>query len=118
MSDATHVAVLVVETCWTTAEASQGLARLVSPSYVHHGVLGDGSLDDVTAGLRYVDSVFAERLYVVDHVVEGDGIVAAYLRWSATRVATGERVDGRGAYHCRVVDGLITEDWDVFFPMS
>ena len=39
------------------------------------------------------------------------------IEWTAIRVADGRAVDGRGAYHCRVADGLVHEDWDVFSPM-
>jgi hypothetical protein len=46
----------------------------------------------------------------------GGLVTAGYLRWRGTRRDDGSAVDGRGAYHCRIEDGRVAEDWDVFFP--
>ncbi len=68
--------------------------------------------------MEYVGTVFAGRRYQVVHLIREGSLVAAYLTWTATRRADGSAVDGRGAYHCRLADGLIAEDWDAFFPAS
>ena len=73
-------------------------------------------LDGFAKGLEWVDSIFADRRYRVEHVVAEEGTVAAFLSWTATRRSDGAAVEGRGAYHCRLEDGLVAEDWDVFFP--
>jgi hypothetical protein len=45
-------------------------------------------------------------------------LAGAFTTWRATRRADGSAVSGFGAYHCRIVDGLIREDWDVFYPLA
>ena len=108
----------IVEDCWTDAVGVERMRAMVAPDYVHHSVVGDWTFDQFAAGLAWVDSVFSGRHYVVEHVLVDGELVAAYLRWSATRRSDGSAVDGRGAYHARLVDGAVREDWDVFHPMS
>lgn len=108
----------LVEECWTTAGGLERMAKLIAPGYVHHTPFGDGGFDDFSAGLRYVDGVFADRRYSVVHLVDDGELVAAYLTWTATRVTDGSAVVGSGAYHCRIVDGVVAEDWDAFFPSA
>jgi predicted SnoaL-like aldol condensation-catalyzing enzyme len=108
----------LVEECWNTAGGLERMATLIAPRYVHHTPFGDGGFDDFGAGLRYVDGLFADRRYSVVHLVDDGVLVAAYLTWTATRVTDGSAVVGSGAYHCRIVDGLVEEDWDAFFPSA
>lgn len=56
--------------------------------------------------------------YQVMHLVNDGDLTAAFIAWSGVRQSDGSAVHGRGAYHCRLDDGLIAEDWDVFFPSS
>ena len=108
----------VVETCWSDDAGLERMSGLVSPDYVHRSVAGDGPFEDFVAGMHWVGTVFTDRVYrVLDVVVDGDR-AAARLEWSAVRVADRSRVTGRGAYHCTVREGLVVEDWDLFFPMS
>jgi predicted SnoaL-like aldol condensation-catalyzing enzyme len=108
----------LVERCWSTPAGLELMATLVAPDYVHHTPFGDGDLDDFRAGLRYVDGLFSDRDYRLVHTVDDGHLVAAFLTWTATRVRDGSPVSGSGAYHCRLVDGLVVEDWDAFFPSS
>jgi predicted ester cyclase len=59
--------------------------------------------------------------YTVGPLLTDGSRAAAYLVGQATHQesffgieATGSAVEFRGSYHCRVADGLIAEDWDVF----
>jgi hypothetical protein len=108
----------IVEECWRDADGLERMAALVAPGYVHHTPFGDGGFGDFGAGLSYVDGLFADRRYSMVHLVDDGELVAAYLTWTATRVSDGSAVNGSGAYHCRIVGGLVTEDWDAFFPSS
>jgi ketosteroid isomerase-like protein len=108
----------VVEECWSDEPGVARLGALVAPDYVHHAVVGDWTFAEFAAGLAWVETQFVNRSYVAEHVLVDGDRVAAYVRWTATRVSDGSQVDGRGAYHCRVAEGLVAEDWDVFFPMS
>lgn len=109
---------VVVEECWPGLDGLDRLEQLVAAGYVHHSVVGDVPFEGLRKGLEWVETVFTDRSYRVEHtVVEGD-MVAAYVSWSGTRQADGTRAEGRGTYHCRVAGGLVVEDWDVFFPIS
>jgi len=109
---------VVVEECWPGLAGLDRLQEFVAPDYVHHTPFGDLDFEQFRSGLAYVESVFTNRAYRAEHVlVEGD-LAAAYVSWTATRVADGSAVEGRGAYHCRIAEGLVAEDWDVFFPTS
>jgi SnoaL-like domain len=106
----------IVEECWSDPAGVERMRSLVSSDYVHHSVMGDWTFDQFAAGVEWIDQRIGERCYRVDHIVSGDGLVAAYLRWHGVRRGDGSPVEGRGAYHCRIRDGRILEDWDVFFP--
>ena len=108
----------VVEECWSDpADGAKRMASLVSSDYVHHTPYGDWSLDQFFGGLDWLETHFSDRRYRVRHLVVEGPMVAAFIEWSAVRVADGRPIEGRGAYHCRVMDGLVHEDWDVFSPM-
>ena len=107
-----------MQSCWSDTQGVERMRSLVAPDYVHHTPWGDWTFDQFAAGLDHVGTIFRDRSYEVVHVVADGDVVAALLRWTATRVADGSAVHGDGAYHCRVVDGLVREDWDVFRPMS
>lgn len=110
---------MIVEECWSD---EAGLARMeehLAAGYVHHTAgFGDWDFAGFKQGLEWVDGRFGDRTYAVEHVVVEGDLAAAYLRWSATRRADGTAVTGNGAYHCRIADGRIREDWDLFYPMA
>jgi hypothetical protein len=108
----------VVEGCWSDSGGVERMRGCVASDYIHHTAWGDCDFEQFREGVEWVDSVFADRRYRVEHVVAEDGMVAAFLTWTGTRRADGSAVEGRGAYHCRIADGLIAEDWDVFFPAA
>jgi ketosteroid isomerase-like protein len=116
VSDAAGLVRTVVEECWSDAAGVERMARLVADGYVHHTAFGEWSFERFRAGLEWIDAQIGERRYQVEHVVVDGDMAAAYLRWQGVRRVDGTAVDGRGAYHCRVADGRIVEDWDVFFP--
>ena len=118
MDESAELVRTIVEECWSDAAGIARMRDLVTPAYVHHAVVGDWTFAQFAAGLDWVERQFADRSYVAEHVLVDGERAAAYVRWRATRVADGRPVEGRGAYHCRLVDGLVAEDWDVFFPMS
>lgn len=116
--DHRELARAIVEECWLDDAGLDRMETLIAADYVHHSAFGDVPFEGFRNGLGWVDSVFADRSYRVRHVVVEGDLVAVYLDWSATRRGDGESVEGRGAYHFRLADGLIAEDWDVFFPMN
>lgn len=99
MPDPAELARTIVEECWSDEAGLDRMATLVGPGYVHHSAFGDVPFAGFREGIAWVDGVFADHL-------------------SATRRADGALVEGRDAYHFRIADGRIAEDWDVFFPMS
>jgi SnoaL-like domain len=108
---------MLAEDCWSDDAGAERMRAYIGPGYVHHTVDRDWTFDQWKAGLAWVDGYFADRVYAVQHVVVDGELSAAFLRWRATRRTDGSPVEGTGAYHCRIVDGLIQEDWDVFFPL-
>ncbi|HUK96089.1 MAG TPA: nuclear transport factor 2 family protein [Gaiellaceae bacterium] len=108
----------IVEECWADEAGLDRMESLVAAGYVHHSAFGDVPFAGFREGIAWVDGVFAERSYRVEHIVAEGDLAAVYLTWSATRRADGSAVSGRGAYHLRVTGGRVAEDWDVFFPMS
>ena len=106
---------------WNTHDLD-GLRDLADPGYVHHAMNGaDLDLEGFLAGFRAVLGAFPDVAYRVEHVLTDGDLAAAFLVATATHGGsylgiepTGRRVEIRGAYHCRVRDGRIVEDWDVF----
>ena len=114
----TRIVQTLVEGCWADQAGLDRMAELVAPGYVHHTAWGDWDLSQFLTGMEYVHSLFADRTYRVMHLIDDGTLIAAYLAWSGTRRSDGSLVEGRGAYHCRLEDGLVAEDWDAFFPSA
>jgi predicted SnoaL-like aldol condensation-catalyzing enzyme len=114
--DARTLARTVVEDCWSDPSGLQRMRSLLAAGYVHHTPFGDWTFEQFAQGLEWVESQISERVYRLEHVVVEGDLVATYFRWSGTRTADGSAVEGRGAYHFRLVEGRIDEEWDVFFP--
>lgn len=117
MTDAAELVRMLAEECWSDDAGIEAMSAFVAPDYVHHGLPGDWTFEQWKAGPAWVDGYFANRVYDVQHVLVDGDMAAAFIRWRATRRSDGSPVVGVGAYHCRIVDGLIHEDWDAFFPL-
>ena len=115
-ADPRTLARTVVQECWADPAGVDRMRSLVAADYVHHTPFGDWTFAQFVAGLEWVESQISGRTYRLDHVLVDGDLVATYFGWSGTRTADGSAVDGRGAYHFRLADGRIREDWDVFFP--
>jgi len=107
--------------CWHPDRLS-GLSDLAHVSYVHHTMTGaDVGLDGFLAGIRQVFASFPDIEYEVAHAFADGELAAAYVLGEGTHLgaylgvpATGMTASFRGILHCRVRDGRILEDWDVF----
>lgn len=116
MTDTRELVRTIVEECWSDEAGTEQMRLLVTDGYVHHTPFGDWTFDQFCEGLAWIDGRITERRYRVEHVVVDGDLAAAYISWSGVRRDDAMPVDGRGAYHCRVQDGLVAEDWDVFNP--
>ena len=122
MTPAEGAAVLAAWFDMWNSHAIDRLAELVAPGYVHHAMSGANlDLAGFQQGFRAVLDAFPDVVYTVEHTIVGSDLAAAYLSAVATHggdylgiPATGTRITLRGVYHCRIADGLIIEDWDVF----
>jgi predicted ester cyclase len=102
------------------------MPELAAPGYVHHALTGrDLDLGEFQAGFADVVRAFPDITYRIDHLVADEDRAAVFLVATGTHggdyfliAPTGKKVTFRGAYHCRVTDGLIAEDWDVFDLLS
>lgn len=98
------------------------LSALVTDDYVHHGSGGnDVSFAGFKSGFAGILRAFPDMHYTVVHLLAENDLVAVYLKAQATQSGalfglppSGKHVTMRGVYHCRVRDGRICEDWDVF----
>jgi steroid delta-isomerase-like uncharacterized protein len=97
-------------------------SEAVSSRYVHHAMTGrDLDLEGFRGGFRAIVDAFPDVHYRIEHTVTGQDVAAAYLVSTATHRGpffgippSGQTVTFRGMYHCRIVNGRIDEDWDVF----
>jgi SnoaL-like polyketide cyclase len=71
--------------------------------------------------VAYLSAAFANFEYTLAHILAEGDLVAAYLRASATHhgefmgvPTTGRALEAVVAYHARVNNGRIVEDWDVW----
>jgi predicted ester cyclase len=107
--------------CWSNHDID-GLADFAAADYVHHMMGGqDGNLDAFQAGFAAVVAAFPDITYVTTHVISSHDLVATYVVGTGHHegaflgiAPTGAVATFRGAYHCRIEDQKIAEDWDVF----
>jgi ketosteroid isomerase-like protein len=118
MLDSRELVRTIVEECWSDPAGLERMREHLAEGYVHHTVMGDWTFEQYGRGLEWVDSNIADRTYRVEHILIDGDLAAAYIAWTGTRRADGSHVEGRGAYHCRLEDGRIAEDWDVFYPLQ
>lgn len=98
------------------------LETLVAPNYIHH--TGSGDHVDFAAfqkGFGAILHSFPDMHYTVQHWLAQEDLVAVYLTGKATLQApffgvnpAGQHCTFNGVYHCRIQDGKIVEDWDIF----
>lgn len=94
---------------------------LLAPGYVHHAPRVDLDLEGFRRGAAYLSAAFSDFTYTALHLLAEGDLVAAYLRVRATHrgefmgvPATGRTLEAVVAYHARIHDGRILEDWDVW----
>ena len=98
------------------------LAMLVAPNYVHHGSSGDQiDFRGFQQGFAAVLQAYPDMHYTIVHMLAEGDLVAVYLRAIGTQqgsffdiAPTGHRSTFSGVYHCRIQNGQIVEDWDIF----
>jgi predicted ester cyclase len=98
------------------------LAGLVASNYVHHGSSGDQiNFTGFQQGFAAVLRAYPDMHYTSVHMLAEGDLVAVYLRAIGTQqgpffgiAPTGRRSMFSGVYHCRIQNGQIVEDWDIF----
>lgn len=106
--------------CWNALDW-RAFEALLAPDYVHHAARIDLDLEGFRRGAAGMSAAFADVHYAIDHLLAEGEMVAAYLRVRATHggefmgvPATGRNLEAVVAYHARVRDGRVLEDWDVW----
>lgn len=98
------------------------LATLVAPTYCHHSSSGQ-PLDfaGFCQGFEAVLRAYPDMHYSIVHLIAEGDLVAVYLTATGTQQGTffgiapsGKRSSFAGSYHCRIQNGQIIEDWDIF----
>jgi len=110
---------------WYEPDRVAELRTLLADDYVHHSAVGDLDFDEFAAQLGYLATAFSEPTHTIVHVIAEADLVAAFVTYTALHTgdfagvaATGRRVSTVGAYHCRIADGRIQEDWDAWGLLS
>lgn len=111
----------VIEQYWTSAEGLEELVQYIAPNYVHHTPFGDLTFDQFCYGLGVIRTFSPVLRYSVTHVIAEGDLYVVHLRSVMTHTGavddiapTGKVIECTGAYHCRIVDRKIVEDWDVW----
>lgn len=102
------------------------LGALVAPSYIHHTSSGqDVTFDGFVQGFGWILRAYPDMHYTIEHMLAESDLVAVYLIGQGTLqgeffgvAPAGQASIFRGVYHCRVQDGKILEDWDIFDLMT
>jgi len=109
----------IIEDLWHSRQGLEALAALVAPGYVHHAAIGDYDFEGFRRGLGSFIDACPDVRHVITHLLAEGELVAAHARMTGTHTApfgaiaaTGKTLTLTGAYHCRVVDGRLVEDWD------
>ena len=110
---------------WYEPDRIDQLRTLVADDYVHHGANGDLTFDEFAAQLGYLAAAFSRPSVTIVHVLAEADLVAAFIMYEAVHTgdfagvpATGRKVSTVGAYHCRIADGRVQEDWDAWGLLS
>ncbi len=109
----------IIEDLWHTRQGLEDLSKLVAPSYVHHAAVGDYNFEGFRGGLGSFIDACPDVCHVITHLIAEGDFVAAYVKMTGTHTgpfgavaATGKVLTLTGAYHCRIVEGKVVEDWD------
>ena len=109
----------IIEDLWHSRQGLDALAALVAPGYVHHAAIGDYDFEGFRRGLGSFIDACPDVRHTITHLLAEGELVAAHARMTGTHTApfgslaaTGKTLTLTGAYHCRVVDGKLVEDWD------
>ncbi|MEP7137637.1 MAG: ester cyclase [Chloroflexota bacterium] len=102
------------------------LSDMVSSNYIHHTSRGaDINFASFKLGFEMVLQTFPDIQYNIVHMIAEDEMVAAYLTAEGTQQGkfvglkpTNKTAKFTGVYHCRIQDGRIVEDWDIFDLLS
>jgi predicted ester cyclase len=110
---------------WYEPDRVEELRSLVADDYVHHSANGDLTFDEFAGQLAYLAAAFSEPSFAIVHVLAQADLFAAFITYEAVHTgdfagvpATGRRVSTVGAYHCRIADGIVHEDWDAWGLLS
>jgi len=109
----------IIEDLWHSPECLEALAAHVAPGYVHHAAIGDYDFEGFRRGLGVFIAACPDTRHTITHLLAQGELVAAHVRMTGTHTApfgaiaaTGKTLTLTGAYHCRVVDSKLVEDWD------
>ena len=115
----------VIEEYWTMAQGLDELAQHIAPGYVHHIGETDFTFEQFKGGVTHIQAFFPTLRYAVTHIVAEGDMYAVLLQCVMTHTGnaegiapTGKVIECTGAYHCRIVDGKIVEDWDAWMILG
>ena len=120
-SEANNKALLrqIIQEYWHSRQGLEPLAAYIAPGYVHHAAIGDYDFEGFQRGLGAFIEACPDVRHVITHLIAEGELVAAHVKMTGTQTGpfgaiapTGKVLNLTGAYHCRIADGKLVEDWD------
>ena len=97
------------------------MADFVTDDYIHHTSQGtDITFAGFRQGFAWLSAAFPDLRHTIRHFIGEGDTIAIYCHATGTHqgtffdlATTGRRVSFLWMYHCRILNGRISEDWDV-----
>ena len=109
----------IIQDHWHSRQGLEALAAYIAPGYVHHAAIGDYDFEGFRNGLGSFIDACPDVRHVITHLIAEGDLVAAHVKMTGTQTGpfgaiapTGKVLNLTGAYHCRIVEGRLVEDWD------
>lgn len=110
---------------WQSQQGLDELARLVTTDYAHHAANGATlNWEQFKQSISFMLGAFPDVRFTIKHLLAEDDWVAAYLTFEATHqgafadiAPTNKQIVMNLVYHCRIANGKIAEDWDIFLAL-
>lgn len=109
-----------IEQAWNTPGNHEAWAGFVTPDYVHHVFNGTTGIDGWLEGAGGLVRAFSAFYYELRTVVAENAEVAVHFTLRATAAGgpvAGKVIEATGAYFCRLSEGKIAEDWEVWMGL-
>ncbi|MEO8539975.1 MAG: ester cyclase [bacterium] len=113
-----------IEVAWNTSGNFHAWRDFVTSGYVHHVFNGVTDIEGWLAGAGGLTAAFSEIKYEIRSVLADGEQVSVHFTQTAKQTgalgpqpATGKLLRTTGAFFCRMEEGKIAEDWEVWMAL-